>query len=232
MQEEVSRMRLFALNRSRVCPLLGLLLFSVVISACSMQKSGSKVDSLDARTETSGQAGSRHSGRDLLPLTVDYLTPLDKITNPEVYVYKEKRRLYVIQSNVLVRDYPIGLGFNPRGDKQTQGDGKTPEGNFIICVKNPVSRFIKSLGINYPDKRRAERALFAGLITPPEFREIVAALERTLLPPANTELGGQIFIHAGGAHKDWTNGCIALYNRDMDELFRVAGVGTPVAIRP
>ncbi|MDY0041903.1 MAG: L,D-transpeptidase, partial [Desulforhabdus sp.] len=65
-----------------------------------------------------------------------------------------------------------------------------------------------------------------------QFQHILNALERIALPPANTALGGEIFIHAGGAHKDWTNGCVALYNRDMDELFNIAKVGTPVSIRP
>jgi len=225
-------MRLFTLKNFNIFFFIGLALFLMNVSACSMQKSGSKVDSLDNRTKSGKQFADKQSGRELTPLRVDYLTPVSKITRPEVYVYKEKRRLYVIQSNVLVRDYPIGLGFSPKGDKQTEGDGKTPEGNFLICVKNPASRFIKSLGLNYPDRKHAERALFAGIITPPEFRGIVSALERTVLPPSNTDLGGQIFIHAGGAHKDWTNGCIALYNRDMDELFSLAGVGTPVSIRP
>lgn len=225
-------MRMFTLKNVKTCFFIGLALFLINLSACSMQKSGSKVDSLDSQTKTGKQLAEKQSSQELVPLKVDYLTPVNKITSPELYVYKEKRRLYVIQSNVLVRDYPIGLGFNPRGDKQTEGDGKTPEGSFIICVKNPASRFIKSLGLNYPDKKHAEHALFTGTITPPEFRDIVAALERAVLPPSNTELGGQIFIHAGGAHKDWTNGCIALYNRDMDELFNLASVGTPVSIRP
>jgi len=202
--------------------------------ACSVQKTGSKVDSatLDAPTASTRQASENRSVQDLTPVEVDYLTPVSAINEPKIYVYKEKRRMYVIQSNVLVRDYPIGLGFSPQGDKQRQGDGRTPEGNFLICMKNPTSRFIKSLGLTYPDKKHAQRALFAGAITPLQFQHILNALERIALPPANTALGGEIFIHAGGAHKDWTNGCVALYNRDMDELFNIAKVGTPVSIRP
>lgn len=214
--------------------LIALLFLLIIAPACSMQKSGSKVDSttLDNRTQNAKQASEKQSVQDLVPLKVDYLTPLSAINDPKIYVYKEKRRMYVIQSNVLVRDYPIGLGFSPQGDKQRQGDGRTPEGDFLICMKNPTSRFIKSLGLTYPDKKHAQRALFAGTITPLEFQDIVTALERLALPPASTALGGQIFIHAGGAHKDWTNGCVALYNRDMDELFNMANVGTPVSIRP
>jgi L,D-peptidoglycan transpeptidase YkuD (ErfK/YbiS/YcfS/YnhG family) len=86
--------------------------------------------------------------------------------------------------------------------------------------------------LNYPAKKHAERAFFAGFITPMEFRDILVAFERSSTPPWNTSLGGKIFIHAGGAHKDWTDGCIALYNSDMEELFQIASVGTSVSIRP
>jgi len=208
-----------------------LLLFT---SACSMQKSGSKVDASHAgkREKLSREVVKDESSEDRMVLKVDYLTPVSSIRNPEVFVYKEKRRLYIIQSNVLVRDYPVGLGFNPRGDKEKEGDGRTPEGDFKICVKNSGSRFIKSLGLNYPDKKHAERAFFAGAITPGEFRDILLAFEKRTTPPWSTSLGGKIFIHAGGAHKDWTDGCIALYNSDMEELFQITGIGTPVSVRP
>lgn len=214
--------------------IMGMWLLLMAFAACSMQKSGSKIDAtaLEGGASKSEQRANKSALKELTPLRIDYLTPLDSINKPELYVYKEKRRMYVMQANVLVRDYPIGLGFNPRGDKQRGGDGKTPEGDFVICVKNRESRFVKSLGLNYPDKRRAEQAMTLGLISPIEFRNIIASLDRLSLPPSNTALGGQIFIHAGGAHKDWTNGCIALYDRDMEELFVMAKEGTPVSIRP
>lgn len=166
------------------------------------------------------------------PLRIDYLTPLSAIKNPRIYIYKGKRRMYVISGDVLVRDFPIGLGFNPVGNKVKAGDGRTPEGNFRICVKNSMSHFIESLGLSYPNTRDAQRALFAGQITPVQYKEILVAARTRTPPPWNTDLGGQIFIHAGGASRDWTDGCIALYNSDMKELFKIARVGTPVYIRP
>lgn len=204
------------------------------LPACSMQKSGSKAESaqLDRKAKSVEKVADQDAPQEQMALKIDYLTPLRAIQNPEIFVYKEKRRLYVMQSNVLVRDYPIGLGFHPTGDKEKEGDGRTPEGKFFVCVKKPNSRFHKALGLNYPDKKHAERAFFAGVITPLEFRDILIAFENKATPPWNTVLGGQIFIHAGGAHKDWTEGCVALYNSDMEELFQVAGVGTPVSIRP
>jgi len=220
--------------KKRIYLPLGFCILVLCLSACSMQKSGSKVDSAqaDKRGKSSEKVVKQDASQDKIPLKVDYLTPVSAIHKPEIFVYKEKRRLYVMQSSVLVRDYPVGLGFCPRGDKEKEGDGRTPEGDFLICVKKPASRFIKSLGLNYPTKKHAERAFFAGFITPMEFRDILLAFENKSTPPWSTVLGGKIFIHAGGAHKDWTDGCIALYNSDMEELFQIALVGTPVSIRP
>ncbi len=198
-----------------------------------MQKPAGQFDS-SKKTEN-GQPQekiARELPKEKEPVRVDYLTTVAEIVTPEIYVYKEKRRLYVIQSNVLVRDYPIGLGFHPSGDKEREGDGRTPEGDFLICQKNPASRFAKALVLNYPDRSHAERAFFAGVLSPPEFKEILIAAERGAKPPMDTLLGGQIYIHAGGANRDWTNGCVALYNSDMDELFKIASTGTPVHIRP
>ena len=205
-----------------------------MFSACSVQKSGTKLDSAqtDAKKPAMMNPAAQASFQDRTPVRVDYLTPLSEVVTPEVFVYKEKRRLYLIQSNVLVRDYPVGLGFHPVGDKEKEGDGRTPEGDFIICQKNPAGRFNKSLGLNYPEKKHAERAFFAGVINPLQFKDILLANERKTTPPWTTTLGGAIFIHAGGAHKDWTDGCVALYNSDMEELFRVTDNGTPVHIRP
>ncbi len=163
---------------------------------------------------------------------IDYLTALTDMVSPEIYVYKQKRRLYVIQSNVLVRDYPIGLGAHPTGDKENGQDGRTPEGDFIICQKNTGNRSDKALVLNYPDKKHAEQAFYATIISPPEFKEILAAAERKATPPSDTKLGGQICINAAGAQKDWADGNVALYNSDMDELFKIASTGTPVHIRP
>ncbi len=221
----------------RTCLFVAVLLGIGVLTGCSMQKTPTKMEA--AQSEEEGlpkplvaQAEQVELSDTLHPIRVDYLTPVDRIRSPEIYVYKEKRRLYVVQSNVLVRDYPIGLGFNPAGDKQREGDGRTPEGDFWIVVKNPHSRFGKSVGISYPNQKHAERAFFAGFISPVEFRNILLATETRGKPPWNTLLGGEIFIHSGGAHKDWTEGCIALYDSDMEELFNIVSVGTTVSVRP
>ena len=168
-----------------------------------------------------------------LPYTeVNYQYPLAAVCNPQLYVYKSKRRLLLVQDRVLIRDYRIGLGPSPVGDKVFEGDGRTPEGDFYVCVKNPSSNFYKSLGLSYPEKRHAERALIAGNISQDEFARIVQAVNSRNRPPWNTVLGGAIFLHGGGAFGDWTKGCVALNNSTMDELFQVVNVGTPVHILP
>lgn len=205
-----------------------------VLSACSMQKPDSRFDSSKSSENKQSQNGMAKDQppREKEPLRVDYLTALTEIVNPEIYVYKQKRRLYIIQSNVMVRDYPVGLGSYPVGDKENAGDGRTPEGDFFIAQKDPVGPFKKALVLNYPDRKHAERALFTGTISPPELKEILTAAERKEAPLLHTKLGGRLYIHAGGAHKDWTQGSIALYNSDMEELYKIASTGAPVHIRP
>jgi len=199
-----------------------------------MQMPGSKLDSsyTESNVTPIGNTIAQKVVKEQIPLKVNYITPLSAIQHPRIFVYKGKRRLYVIDSNVLVRDYPIGLGLQPRGDRERGGDGRTPEGEFVICVKDSASRFVKSLGLSYPDKRHAEKAFFTGAITPSEFRDILLAYEKRITPPLNTPLGGRMSIHAGGAYRDWTDGCIALYDSDMEELFRIAAIGTTVTVRP
>lgn len=164
--------------------------------------------------------------------TIDFNMPLSQITNPTIYVLKAKRRLLVLQGKTLVREFPCALGPHPKGTKYYQGDGRTPEGKFEICRKNGYSRFYKSLGLNYPTIGDAKQALAQGIISHSQYCSIKDADVEMRLPPSNTILGGQVFIHGGGCKPDWTLGCIAVDNRDMDQLFDVARIGTPVYIMP
>lgn len=163
---------------------------------------------------------------------IDLNRSLWSLTKPVLYVHKTQRRLLVIDDKVLVRDYPVVLGPQPRGDKCMRGDGRTPEGDFFVCVKNPFSKYHKGLGLNYPSPRHAEEAYRLGAISGEEYLRILRANEIMTLPPDNTSLGGDIFIHGGGLGHDWTLGCVALRNADIDELFDAIPVGTPVKIMP
>ena len=164
--------------------------------------------------------------------TIDFNVPLSQVTSPAIYVYKAKHRLMLIEGQTLVREYPCALGPHPKGAKYFQGDGRTPEGKFEICKKNPYSSYYKSLGINYPRVEDAQNALSHGVITFGQYCTIKAADKANRMPPSNTALGGMVMIHGGGCKPDWTLGCIAIDNSDMDELFRVARIGTPIFIMP
>ncbi len=163
---------------------------------------------------------------------IDFNVPLSQITNPTIYVYKAKRRLMLIQGNTLVREYPCALGPNPKGTKYFRGDGRTPEGKFQICARNPYSSYYKSLGISYPTVQEAQDALSHGTISFGQYCSIKDADNAMRQPPSNTSLGGMVFIHGGGCKPDWTLGCVAIDNSDMDELFKVARIGMPVYIMP
>lgn len=224
-----------ALRKCLSILLYGLLCIACLcaMSSCAVWNSlfGSKIDGLALKHAT-GIDDVLKPQEDVPYCTVNCSAPLTAITKPEIYVYKSQRRLMVIQDGVLVRDYQVGLGPRVVGDKAFRGDGRTPEGDYFVCVRNPNSRFYKSLGLNYPLPKHAEKGLISGDIGLQEFRQILEAYETRTKPPWNTALGGEIFIHGGGAYEDWTLGCVAVSNRAMDELFEVVPVGTPVHIFP
>jgi murein L,D-transpeptidase YafK len=132
----------------------------------------------------------------------------------QVQIFKGKRVMYLLHGNVAIKTYKIGLGGNPVGDKKFEGDGKTPEGLYYIDRRNPNSSYYLSLGISYPNA--ADRAEAEALGKKP---------------------GGDIFIH-GRAHKnrgrgkDWTAGCIAVKDGEMEEVYSMIRVGTPIFIFP
>lgn len=154
------------------------------------------------------------------------------IEKPRIVVYKKERKLELYSGQTLLRTYRVGLGFNPVADKQREGDGATPEGEFYVFVKNDKSAYYLSLGISYPNAEDAERGLRDRLITKAEYDTILEAIRKKKPPPQYTNLGGLIYIHGHGASRDWTLGCVALENGDMKELFDSVVVGTPVTIKP
>ena len=149
-----------------------------------------------------------------------------------IIVHKSKRKLEFYSDEKVVRSYRVGLGSNPVGDKEREGDGRTPEGNFYIFVKNPKSSYYLSLGISYPNVEDARRGLRDRLISKSQHDAIIRAIRNIEKPPQDTPLGGLIYIHGNGARSDWTLGCVALENENMKELFDLAFVGMPVTIKP
>jgi len=146
----------------------------------------------------------------------DPLAPLEGRID-RILIEKGARRLTVFRNGAPLRSYKIALGFAAEGDKLRQGDGRTPEGLFRIDRRNAASAYHLSLGIDYPQANDVARARAAG-VSP----------------------GGDIFIHGqpngydafATLPYDWTAGCIALSDAAIEDLWRVAAIGTPVEIRP
>ena len=173
---------------------------------------------------------SRYSDRPAHLEVAQRATPKLPLKDPRIVVMKSKRRLELYSNGVVVRTYRVGLGLSPVDDKERQGDRRTPEGEFYVFTKNNKSAYYLSLGISYPNLEDAERGLRSKLISRRQHDAIVRAIKRKAIPPQNTALGGDIYIHGNGAGSDWTWGCVALENEDIRELFDAVGVGTPVTI--
>jgi lipoprotein-anchoring transpeptidase ErfK/SrfK len=139
-----------------------------------------------------------------------------------VVVDKSERRLFLLRGGKAYREYAISLGGDPKGPKQRAGDEKTPEGTYTLDWRNPRSRFYKSIHISYPnadDRIRAERlGVDPGGDIMLHGEHYNPALQRTL--------------RRARQRKDWTEGCIALNNEHIDEIWREVSDGTPIEIRP
>jgi murein L,D-transpeptidase YafK len=157
---------------------------------------------------------------------------MSKLENPKLVVEKSTRKLKLFDGKKLIKTYIISLGATPLGDKEIEGDGKTPEGEFYIFTKNDKSLFFLSLGVSYPNKEDATRGLKQNLINQTEFDEIIKAIDLKEMPLQKTKLGGEIYIHGGGCDTDWTQGCMALNNEDMQELFDIIEIGITINIKP
>lgn len=149
-----------------------------------------------------------------------------------IVVRKAERVLELHLTDGSVEKFPIVLGFSPDGDKQIEGDGRTPVGEFYIFTKNDKSKFHLSLGLSYPRVEDAERGRECGLITVDEYDEIIAAHRDRTRPPQKTSLGGEIYIHGGGIERESTRGCIGLRDKDIEKIFAAIDVGGKVTILP
>jgi len=156
-------------------------------------------------------------------------------------IWKSQYSLTLFKGDAPVKTYwaVFGKGYGD-GDKERSGDKRTPEGDFYICSMNHSKRFYKFLGLSYPGLKHAGRGLQRGLISPREYGEIEKAEQERRQPNWETQLGGAIGIHGRmledpsvwAMRQNWTDGCIALSNTDIDELFSVVSLGTPVTILP
>ena len=143
----------------------------------------------------------------------------DGTTVDRVVVDKSARRMRRMQGGTVVREYRVSLGAAPQGQKREEGDERTPEGVYALDTRNEASIAHLSMHVSYPD-----------------------ATDRASAAADGRDPGGQIMVHGlrnglgwtGRLHRlvDWTDGCIAITNREMDEFGRAVPVGTPIEIRP
>lgn len=133
----------------------------------------------------------------------------------QIVVEKGDRQMFLLSGSTVLKAYDIGLGFQPIGHKMYEGDGRTPEGIYYINRQNPNSAYHLSLGISYPDPTDKARAMMLG-----------------------QQPGGDIMIHGRGPNgnkataRDWTAGCIAVNDREIEEIFSMVRPGVPVVIYP
>ena len=148
---------------------------------------------------------------------------IDRIT-----VFKSQRLLIASRNGRAVFRFRAALGSCPMGPKERQGDGRTPEGAYRVCLRNPRGKFGPSLGLDYPSPEDAAiNGADARLLS-----LIESARREGRRPPWGSFLGGEICIHGGGSGRDWTVGCIALDDADMERLFEVTPAMCPVDILP
>ncbi len=162
----------------------------------------------------------------------------DNISNIWIYVSKRRRQLSLYQGVEIISEFNADFGYNGFSDKVLRGSEaspdhwRTPEGVFYVVKKNPYSQFYRALLLNYPNTEDAERGLKDGIINRQEYEAILRADHRGTPPPMATNLGGLIEIHGNGTGlaSNWTEGCVAVRDEDMDFMWPYVQEGTPVVI--
>ena len=155
-------------------------------------------------------------------------------TERTLVIDKAKRSLVVFAGGRTQAEYPVSFGIDPVSDKYKAFDCATPEGLYFITYKKSASRFHRSLGLSYPNLPDAARGLAFGIVSTAGYARVREAVRASRQPPCDTGLGCGIAIHGGGVYRDgvrdWTEGCVALDNADMDRLFDACRVGDAVVI--
>jgi len=176
------------------------------------------------------------------------VSPLVQASAPRtrIVILKARQLLELHQSSGQVKTYRVCLGLDPDGPKRIVGDYKTPEGDYYICLKNAASRFYRFLGLSYPGADDAQFAFEHGVISLEKRDSIMSSVRSGKTPPWDTALGGWVGIHGYPTDENdrrwilllypkphnWTDGCVAMWNFEIDELFSKVSIGTPVSIVP
>lgn len=136
-----------------------------------------------------------------------------------VIVTKTERRLYLLRDGEILHSYRVALGRVPKGTKIYQGDGRTPEGDYTLTEFNAGSRFYRSIRVSYPNEQDRARARALGQTVGGDVMLHGLAPERRAYGPEHWRF-------------NWTNGCIAVTDEEIDEIWQRVAVGTPIEIRP
>ncbi|PCJ31014.1 MAG: L,D-transpeptidase [Gammaproteobacteria bacterium] len=158
----------------------------------------------------------------------------------ELLILRSKHQLIVKKEGVVLQTFKVAFGSGGKKAKLRSGDHTTPKGSYKISDVRTSDRFHLFIQLNYPNVNDATRALKEKLIDRDEFRAIIAAHHNGKLPPQNTALGGAIGIHGIGhetqdkieIHQiaDWTKGCIAMRNHEIEVLSRYIDTNTQIHI--
>jgi hypothetical protein len=172
----------------------------------------------------------------------DKLSPCDTTKDDYVVVHKSKRNVALCKNGALVKNLRGSLGFAPDGDKEQEGDGKTPEGVFYIPRLLPESSYYKAFLLSYPLPEDAKRGVESDLITSNQRKQIESAHSACVEPPQTTKLGGELELHGQNPKtkslskepnkSDWTAGCVALANDDVDLLWSTLNVHDTIVVLP
>ncbi len=166
---------------------------------------------------------------------------LKKLKNVRLIVHRMDYEMDLYSDTVFVKSYKAVFGRNSSNVKTGAQDFATPRGRYRICRIDTNARYYKCFRLNYPNESDAADAFKKKEITQKEYLKIVHSLETNGCPPQTTYLGGRIGIHGIGKYNfifknlpfvfNWTNGSIAISNDDIDELYKVVKIGTPVFIK-
>jgi murein L,D-transpeptidase YafK len=185
-----------------------------VSSAASATTAPAGFTSISSAVSTSA-AGSAEP----VPSPVEASAVAPRERADRILVKKGERKLYLLRADDVIAEYPIRLGLNPYGPKQREGDFRTPEGVYHLSRRNPDSNFYLSLEVSYPNFADRARAHATGV--PPGGLIMIHGQPNLLRKPADYY-----------ASNDWTDGCIAVSNADMRDIWMRTDVGIPIEIRP
>lgn len=161
-----------------------------------------------------------------------------RLSNIWILVSKRRKQVTLHRGLEVISRFSADFGYNAYSDKEVLGSEqdpdqwRTPEGAFYVVRKNPYSKFYRAFLLNYPNAEDAERGMQHGLISQSEYKQIMQAEQRGTAPPMGTRLGGMIEIHGNGTglSSNWTQGCVAVRDTDMDFMWSYVKEGTPVVI--